>query len=53
MVWDTAGQEIFRSIIRSYYKGYNISDVGQLFVYSFLISLITTLLNPVENGLNK
>ncbi len=29
MVWDTAGQETFKSIIRSYYRGYNSNHVVQ------------------------
>lgn len=29
MIWDTAGQETFKSIIRSYYRGYGVVDSAQ------------------------
>ena len=40
-IWDTAGEEHFKSITRSYYKG----AVGVLFVYDITIKIVKNLKN--------
>ena len=40
-IWDTAGEEHFKSITRSYYTG----DVGVLFVYDITIKIVKNLKN--------
>ena len=40
-IWDTAGEEYFKSITRSYFKG----AVGVLFVYDITIKIVKNLKN--------